>query len=49
MHSDFGRCAEKYAGTRFDSMAQDHWLEMGIVSFSFVIRETPSDQLAIEM
>ncbi|KAF8182686.1 hypothetical protein BJ912DRAFT_928435 [Pholiota molesta] len=43
------RLAKKYAAVRMNTMAVNHWLEMGLISFSFVISATETGQLGIEI
>lgn len=43
------RCTAKYASKRFDAVASQHYLEMGLLSVSFVARPLKDGALSVEM
>lgn len=43
------RMAAQYAQKHFNVMAQNNWLEMGVLSITIFARTTPDGQLAVEM
>jgi hypothetical protein len=45
----YSRLADRHSRVRFEKSAKTDWLEMGLLSISFVARTTPDGQLAIEV
>jgi len=43
------RRAEKYILKRLDTVAENIWLEMGVVAITVLIRTTPDGQVGVEM
>ena len=43
------RLAEKQWCKRFDQAGKDHWMELGVLSLSFVVYNAPNGQLTIDM
>lgn len=43
------RNAERHLNTRLDSAAKAHWLEMGVLSISFVVITRPDGRVGVQL